>query len=100
MKRGSTPTHIFTIPFDTLLIDDLRVSYAQNNTEIVVKNKSDCELEGQAITVNLSQEDTLKFSHSKNVELQIKVLTTGGEVHISDIIVISVGKVLNSEVLQ
>jgi hypothetical protein len=100
MKRGTTPTHIFTIPFDTSLISDLRISYAQNGEEIVCKCKNDCTLEEKTITVELSQEDTFKFECYKQIRIQVRVLTTGGEVLNSDVILLSVGECLNNEVLK
>lgn len=99
MIRGTTPTHIFTIPFDTDTIADLRISYAQCGKEVVVKTLKDAKLNGATITVDLTQEDTLKFDCSKQVLMQVKVLTLGGEVLSSDIIVVNVGQCLNSEVL-
>jgi hypothetical protein len=99
MIRGTTPTHEFTIPFEVSLIDDLRISYAQSDKEILVKTKGDCTLEGNTITVTLSQEETFLFDCSKNVMLQVRVLTTSGNVLSSDIITLSVGRCINDEVL-
>lgn len=99
MIRGTTPTHIFTIPFDTDLIADVRISYAQTDGEIVVKNKEDATLTGNTISVTLTQEDTLKFDCSKKVIAQIKIKTHNGEVMGSDVMCISVERCLNEEVL-
>lgn len=100
MIRGTTPTHIFTIPFDTALIADLRISYAQSGKEVIVKTKEEATLDGQTITVKLSQEDTFSFDCSKNVLVQVRVLTLGGEAVSSDVIVVSVEQCLNNEVLD
>lgn len=75
MICGTTPTHIFKIPFDTSQLKEIRISYAQDDEVIVEKTTSDCAFEGNKITVTLSQEDTLQFDHRKAVELQMKVLT-------------------------
>ena len=49
MIRGTTPTHIFTIPFDTSQVDELRISYAQNDVEKIVKTKEQCTLNGNKL---------------------------------------------------
>lgn len=99
MIRGTTPTHIFKIPFDTGQLKEIRISYAQDDKVIVEKNTSDCILKGDEITVTLSQEDTLKFSHRKVVEVQLKVLTIDGGVLANNVIRVSAEEVLNEEVL-
>lgn len=99
MIRGTTPTHIFQIPFDTGLLKEIRVSYAQGNKVIAEKKTEDCILDGDTISVTLTQEDTLKFKHMKIVEIQLKVLTEDGCVMATPIIRKDVSEVLNEEVL-
>lgn len=100
MIRGTTPTHIFSLPFEASIIADLRIIYAQNGEEKVVKKLEDCTADGQTITVTLSQEDTFKFDCSKTVQLQVRVLTLGGEALSSEVIIITVEQCLNEEVLK
>lgn len=99
MIRGTTPTHIFELPFETGLLKDFRISYAQDNKILVEKSTKDCSLDGKKITVTLSQEDTLKFSHLKFVEVQLKVLTNDGAVLATPVQMVSIGAILNDEVL-
>lgn len=99
MIRGTTPTHKFNISFDTSLIKDIRISYAQDGIIIAEKTLHDCALEGDVITTSLTQEETLKFHEKRPVELQIKLLTTLGTVMATRIYTLNAGKVLNEEVL-
>ena len=100
MIRGTTPTYTFDIPLDASSIADLRLSFAQEGTELVKKTKNDVKLEGQKITIKLTQEDTLKFDHEKSaVQIQLRVLTTGGDVMTSNIMTVNVWQSLNEEVL-
>lgn len=99
MIRGTTPTHIFEIPFDSKIIKELKISYAQHNIIIVEKNIEDCVLDGNSISVKLTQRDTLNFSHKRPVEIQIKVLTVSDTVMATTISEVPVGRVLNEEVL-
>lgn len=85
MIRGSTPTHTFELPFDVKYIKDGRISYMQDGAVVLEKQIDDCTLEGQVITVKLTQEETLLFNCFKGyVYIQIKLLTQNGEVIYSD----------------
>ena len=100
MIRGTTPTHTFTIPFDTSSISDLRISYVQKNVEVLVKTKNDCVLEKNKIVVKLSQKETFKFTDKeRTVLIQIRVLTYNDEVLCSEIMSVDVERCLNDEVL-
>lgn len=99
MIRGTTPTHIFRLPFDTSLIDEVRIIYSQNDEQILVKETVDCNLDGNTISVTLTQEDTFKFDCKKCVQIQVRVLTAGGEALASKIKHINVEKCLDNEVI-
>lgn len=101
MIRGTTPTHTFTTPLDVEIITDLRLSYAQEGAEIFNKKKSEVTLEGKTISVRLTQEETLKFDSAKGVvQIQLKVLTEGGDVFSSDVMNVNVWDSINNEVLK
>jgi hypothetical protein len=99
MIRGTTPTHIFTIPFETDLIKDVRVIYAQNSVVVVQKNISSCKLGDHELSVSLSQEETLKFDCTRPVEIQLKINMVDTSVVASNIMLVDVGKVLSDEVM-
>lgn len=99
MIRGTTPTHIFQIPFDTGLLKEVRVSYAQEDKVIVEKKTEDCKMDGDTISVTLTQADTLLFSHRKIVELQLKVWTKSGSCLATLVMRKDVSEILNEEVL-
>lgn len=80
MVRGTTPIHTFELPFDTAMIKTLEICYAQDRTVILTKTAEDCTLSENTITVPFTQEDTFKFADDKKAEVQIRVLTLGGEV--------------------
>jgi hypothetical protein len=99
MIRGTTPTHMFNIPFDTSLVDEVKVTYAQDDDIILTKGTSDCVLDGSAIKVTLSQEDTFKFDCKKRAQVQLRILTKSGEALASVVEHIGVAKCLDTEVL-
>lgn len=99
--QGTTPEHEFTLPFDTSLIKELRISYGQKGREVIVKYDEDCTYNDNVITVSLTQEDTFMFNSKLLVDVQFRVLTKNGQIHGNDDdIQLRVKGSLNSEVLS
>lgn len=109
--RGTTPYHTFVLPMASSQIEQIYVTYLQNNQVILDKGLSDITLTDNEIdtdnasvepldsgedvgatttvTIHLSQEDTLKFQFypaaEKNIAvIQIRVLDSNGEAYASD----------------
>lgn len=99
MKRGSTPTHKFVLPFAVDQVDEVEITYQQKDEEILKKYKKDCVLEDRTVSVTLTQEESFEFTEDVNVEIQVRVLTKGGEVLPSNIICVSCDRCLSDEVL-
>ena len=97
--KGTTPTHTFTIPFDTSKVDKVKIIYAQDDVVVLEKRTSDCTLLDNTIKVTLAQEDTFRFDHEKAVEIQIRVLTNDDKAFKSLPYVVGVTKCLDDEVL-
>lgn len=97
MKRGTTPTHTFALPFDVDMIEKVRVLYSQNDE--LKLTKTDAALDRNTVTVKLTQEDTFKLESGLVVDIQIRVLTVDGDALNSDIIRVPVERCLESEVL-
>lgn len=99
MRRGTTPTHTFTIPKYIQGVKRFRVCYAQNG-RIVLKKTGDGPLvSDNKITVDLTQEDTFMFEPDAIVRIQIRILTEDDKSIVSDIIKVSVRDCLDNEVL-
>lgn len=99
MTRGTTPTHTFTIPFDVSLVQKAMVVYSQNDIEVFRKESSECQMNGNEISVTLTQEDTLRLDCKHLVQVQLRVLTTDNKALASKITLMNVQKCLNDEVL-
>lgn len=104
MIRGTTPTHTFTLPFDTRLVEKGYVSYKQVDrcgTKVELhKEFSMCQCNENTVTVQLTQEETLTFKAGCMVEIQLKVkMRENAEVLASDPIVETVEKILHKEVI-
>lgn len=100
MIRGTTPEHIIKPPVAASLIKSVRFTYEQDGNTVVEKTEADCTITDESISVRLTQDDTLRFEENKSVSVQIRILTTGGEVMASDIKSLTVKKTLNDEVLE
>lgn len=98
MRTGTTPTHVFTMPFGVDMIKELEITYAQNGKTVLTKYKEDCVLEGNTVSVTLTQQDTFEFG-SSNVSIQVRVLTLDDNALASDIITIRCERCLSNEVL-
>lgn len=99
MIRGTTPTHSWEMPFPASAVKAVRVTYTQDKTTILEKTESDCTIADNLISVKLTQEDTLNFEALKNASVQVKVLTTAGDVVANDESKIVIQDTLNEEVL-
>jgi hypothetical protein len=65
MRRGTTPTHSFELPFDIPTEAKVRVVYAQGEkykeTVLVEREKKSLVISGNKIQLQLTQEETLRF---------------------------------------
>ena len=96
---GTTPTHKFRLTFDTSFLSAARVVYMQKKAEVLRKDTDAFTFEGNTLSVTLSQEETFLFDHMKQVEIQLRVLTKGGDALNSHPIKVSVQRCLDNEVL-
>lgn len=99
MIRGTTPTHTFTLPFDTSLIKRVKITYAQDDKKVFCKETEDCVMSGKVITTKLTQEETFLLDCKKLVQIQIRVVTTAGEVLATSEMVVTINKCLDDEVM-
>lgn len=99
MTRGTTPTHTYSLPFDVENVAKARIIYAQRGEVKIKKTEADCVMEGNTIQVRLTQEETLCFEENVCVDIQVRVLTTGGDAPASRIMHVLPGALLENEVL-
>lgn len=99
MIRGTTPIHIFSVPVDPLLIDKLRIIYAQGNEAKIIRTLESCAIDGDKVSVQLTQEETLSLNSSQCVQIQMRILTTGGDALASEIKMYLIGELLEDEVI-
>ena len=99
MIRFTTPTHIFNVNLDFTQVDVIFVTYNQNGTNLVEKEKNDLTITENQITLTLTQEETGKFVISEPVEIQIRARFYDGTAVASNIMRTSVERVLKGGVI-
>lgn len=76
MRRGTTPTITFETDCNCTEFDLLEIAFAQADEVILTKKIKDCMIDGNKITVSLTEEETLLFDCNKNpVKMQIRAGT-------------------------
>lgn len=101
MRRGSTPTNVFTVPFD-LSQATVYISYEQGKRVVVEKTGEDLifdHSEDYTITVNLTQEDTLAFVPGE-VLIQIRYVFPTGDADASNIIRTTAERIIKDGVIN
>ena len=99
MIRGTTPTHTFTLPFEREEIAALCVTYAQRGIPLFTKSEADCTFAGNAVTLQLTQSDTLRFVAQDAVQIQVRVLDNKGVAYASRVLITTVEDCLLEEVI-
>lgn len=97
--RGTTPTHVFTLPFETALVKAVKVTYVHDGATVLVKENQDCTMEGSTVTVKLTQEETLLFENNQLVQIQLRVLLQNGDALRSVVYHCHTGVLLDDEVM-
>lgn len=98
MRQGTTPTIQITInDIDLNEMQNIYVVFEQNGY-ILKKESSDLNIEGNVISVLLSQEETLNFKEG-TCNIQLRMITKGGVAIASPVKTTKVYRVLNKEVI-
>ena len=96
MRRGTTPTHTFTTDSDLTGAEVIFVTYQQFGKTVLEKTIDEITVEAGAITVKLSQAETLLFSEKPDeaVRIQIRARWPDGSAVASNIVQIPAKEIL------
>ena len=98
MRRGTTPTHTYTLPFDVSMVADVRIIYKQDGVVKIRKGLDDCILEDDTIALKLTRAEMMSLGSEGYVNIQVEIWTPTGDVLVSDIHRKAVGECLDDEV--
>lgn len=99
MRRLTTPTHTFTLPFDETVVKKFLLTYVQNGEKVLEKTEEEVLVEGNVWSVVLTQEETKKFKPGM-AQAQVRVLTEDDKAMASDVFQFGVKQVFNEVVLE
>ena len=98
MRRGTTPKHTFTLPFDTDTLSKVRIIYAQDEIPVLIRD--DATLGGNTVEVKLTQEETLALPAPSTANVQLRVLTLEDIALATEVQKISVKRLLKEDVIE
>ena len=98
MRRGTTPTLKFSVPYT---IDDISSGYitiSRADTVFAEYELTDerVEIIDNAILLSLTQEDTLAYNSRVTYSTQLRLILTNGDVVASNIVTFKVGSILKN----
>ena len=79
LTRGTTPTLIFELPFDASEAQEIWISFRQGPKLVMNKAITNLTVEGEKVSVHLTQEETLELCRKDSCAIQVRVLTKDGE---------------------
>lgn len=96
MRRGTTPVHTFATDADLTGASVLYVTYQQRGETVLEKSLGDAgvTVTEAAVTVELTQDESLSFAESVPVRIQIRAGWADGTRAASNIVTASVGEIL------
>lgn len=96
---GTTPTYSWGMPFDVSRIAAARVVFKQGNKTILKKETGDLVMDGNKISVTLTQEETFLFDMNNSIRVQLRTRTNAGQALKTQVISLSPTECLDREVL-
>lgn len=95
MTRGTTPTYRFALPFPASRLSSWCISFAQRGVEKFSVDQTRGTADGSAVSVTLTQEETLKLEAGVDALIQLRgIVAATGEVIASNIVTTAVEPVL------
>lgn len=99
MRQGTTPTHLFNVDVDLTTAVVIYITYEQGKRTIIEKTKEDITITENTLEVKLTQEETLAFSLSSRVDIQIRARFEDGSAVASNIMRATVEEILKEGVI-
>lgn len=101
MRRGTTPTLTFTTPYEADIITGGFLSFWQHRRIVLDISLTDpsVTIEDNAISVTLTQEQTLAFDAEDIARAQIRATLMSGKAVASNIVAIPIGAIIKNGVI-
>lgn len=96
MRRGTTPTLTFTTPYAAAMIQSGYLTFNQRGETVLDVSLDDpsVTIEDEAISIELTQEQTLAFTSAAPAQAQIRAMLTSNKAVGSNIVQIPICAIL------
>lgn len=96
MRRGTTPTLTFTTPYAADIVESGYITFNQRGATVldVPFSDSSVNVSDNAISITLTQEQTLAFSIAAPCQAQIRAILESGKAVASNIVQIPICAIL------
>lgn len=98
MNRGDTPTITYKgLPCDNTDIEDVKI-YLYGSRKLVF-DYDDISIGPDVLQITLTQEQTLSFSDTEDIKMQIRLKLKSGQAFTSNVMTTKLGEILEAEVI-
>lgn len=99
MRRGTTPTHIFSTDLDLTAAEVIYITYQQECQNLLELTDDRITRDIDKVTVTLTQAETLAFAEDQPVYIQIRARFGDGEAVASNLIKTDAREILKDGVI-
>lgn len=99
ITRGTTPLIQCIFPFELSSLTEVFLTIKQRGKVIIEKGIDEADENDKILTFRLTQEDTLKLDEKVPAEMQVRAKTNTGTAPASNVVEISVGKILKEGII-
>ena len=98
MNRGDTPTITYKgLPCDSTDIADVKI-YLYGSRRLIFEREN-ISIGTDTLQITLTQEQTLSFSDTEDIKMQIRLKLKSGQAFASNIMITRLGEILEAEVI-
>lgn len=99
MRKGTTPTLTFRLPYEVEQLSDIKVTISQGGTTLE-KRLDDFKASDTTVYVTLTQDETFLFDDDSVADVQLRAVSTHGEALASKVFRVFIARCLDKEVLK
>lgn len=94
IDRGSTPTITYTLPFPAERLEEAYITIVQDKGMVIEKQLEDMTIDGNQISVKLTQKETLSLTSESGAAMQLRYRDINGDSFPTEPILFTVGMLL------
>ena len=94
INRGSTPTISYTLPFPAERLEAAYITIVQDEGMVIEKQLEDMTIDGNEISVKLTQQETLLLDSESGAAMQFRYRDINGDSFPTETIIFTVGGLL------